>query len=375
MTKILIVAGNMDVGGIENQLMHLIRNADSSHFKFDYTTTLAQPYYQNEIEELGGQCIYISGTDGGKHIVRYCLDLLIIMKKGQYDVVHSHELFHSGIVLWIAKIAGVKCRIAHAHSCNQGQDSSIKRRLYHKIMRKSILNNATDLLACSSMASEFLYGSSSLNDSRLQVIVNSVETNRFLSELPASENNEFRKNGWNNVIQIGRFADEKNYLFTIEIAKEIKKRGLKIRFLFIGNNGEEYENKVRMKVEEYELGEYVVLLGIRSDIDVLMKKAEVFILPSKYEGMPLTLIEAQTAGLQCVVADNFSHEVDFDIGSVQWLKLDDDIDIWINAILRAIQNGKSEKRLVKNAIDIKGFDAHVFSEKMCEIYRNRVNEN
>ena len=105
-TKILIIAGTMDVGGIENQLMHLIRNADRGKFQIDFTTTMSHPFYQDEIEALGGKCIRIPATEG-RHFIRQCKALYKIMKEGQYDIVHSHELFHSGMVLFAAKMAGV----------------------------------------------------------------------------------------------------------------------------------------------------------------------------------------------------------------------------------------------------------------------------
>ena len=97
-TKILIIAGTMDVGGIENQLMHLIRNADRGKFQIDFTTTMSHPFYQDEIEALGGKCIRIPATEG-RHFIRQCKALYKIMKEGQYDIVHSHELFHSGSVV------------------------------------------------------------------------------------------------------------------------------------------------------------------------------------------------------------------------------------------------------------------------------------
>ena len=96
--RVLLVAGSMDVGGIENQLMHLLRNADPEKFQIDFTTTMDAPFYQNEIEALGGRCIRIPNTDG-RHFLRYCRALYRVMKDGGYDVVHSHELFHSGMVL------------------------------------------------------------------------------------------------------------------------------------------------------------------------------------------------------------------------------------------------------------------------------------
>lgn len=159
-TKILIIAGTMDVGGIENQLMHLIRNADRGKFQIDFTTTMSHPFYQDEIEALGGKCIRIPATEG-RHFIRQCKALYKIMKEGQYDIVHSHELFHSGMVLFAAKIAGVKHRFVHAHNWSDDDGSgkrSVVRILYNAVMRRWILRYGTEFCACSTPAGRFLYG-------------------------------------------------------------------------------------------------------------------------------------------------------------------------------------------------------------------------
>ena len=131
--RVLIVSGNMDVGGIENQLMHLLRNADKNKFQIDFTTNMEHPFYEEEILSLGGKCIHICNTEG-KHFFRYCKELYSVLK-GNYDVVHSHELFHSGLVLLTARLAGVKSRIVHAHNISDANEndshSSIVRKIYN----------------------------------------------------------------------------------------------------------------------------------------------------------------------------------------------------------------------------------------------------
>ena len=111
------------------------------------------------------------------------------------------------------------------------------------------------------------------------------------------------------------------------------------------------------------------MLGVRGDIDALMRKASAFVLPSQYEGMPLVLIEAQASGLPCVVADTFSHEVDFEIGKVQWLPLDGDPVRWADALERAIALGRAEKELVVQAVKEKRFDAKMFAQTLCSVYQ------
>lgn len=374
--SVLLIAGAMNVGGIENQLMHLLRQADKDQFQIDFTTTADHPFYQDEMEALGAQCIRIPATEG-KHFLQYCSALYRVIRDGNYDVVHSHELFHSGMVLLTARLAGVKHRFVHAHNWMEGNDpkarKSLKRRIYNHVMRRLIQWNATDFVACSSLAGKFLYGERVTKKANYHLVFNSVDTSRFIERYDQKESGEFCGDGWLNVIQVGRFTPVKNQLFTAEIARELKRRGAKIRILCVGNTGGDYDEAVKAKIEEYGLEEQMLLLSVRKDIDVLMRKSSAFLLPSLYEGMPLVLIEAQASGLPCVAADTFSHEVDFGIGTLEWLKLEDGVKVWADAVERAVKKDRVEKTAVVKAIKDKGFDSKVFAEKICRLYEESVN--
>ena len=373
--SVLILTGTMNVGGIENQLMHLLRQADKEKFQIDFTTTAKHPFYEDEILSLGGKCIHIPSTDG-KHFLRYCKTIYRVMKDGKYDIVHSHELFHSGMVLLTARLAGVKHRFVHAHNwCDGnalGEKKPLKRKLYNKVMQKLIQWNATDFVACSTLAGKFLYGERVTKRDNYHLVFNSVDTSKFLENYDRVEGGEFTGDGWINVIQVGRFTVVKNQLFTAEIAAELKRRGRRIRILCAGNDGNAYEQQVRAAIEEKGIQEHMKLIGIRKDIDALMRKSKVFILPSKYEGMPLVLIEAQASGLQCVVADTFSREVDFGIGTVTWLPESADAAAWADAIEESVSKPKPAKDTVVEAVMKNGFDSRVFAKKLCELYEESM---
>ena len=374
--KILIVAGTMNVGGLENQLMHLLRMADKEKYQIDFTTTVSEPFYRDEIESLGSKCISLPPT-GGKHFFRYCKALYKVIKEGDYDVVHSHELFHSGLVLLTARLAGVKARFVHAHNWRDGDGTSkpsTVRKIYNSVMRFLIVNNATDFVACSTLAGRFLYGEKVTEQKNYHLVFNSVDTSKFILNFDKEETGEFCGDGFKNVLQVGRFTPVKNQLFTVKIAKELKNRGEKIRILCAGNCGGEYDEKVIASIKENGVEDYMVLLGVRKDIDVLTRKSEAFLLPSYYEGMPLVVIEAQAAGLRCVLADTFSHEVDFGIGTVEWLQLNDSVSAWTDAIISAVNSQKPEKRIVVDAVEKGGYDSAVFARKLCELYEKSIKE-
>lgn len=370
--RVLIVAGSMDVGGVENQLMHLLRNADKEKFQIDFTSTMHDAFYRKEIESLGGRFILIPEMSWRKPW-KYCGTLYRIMKEGRYDIVHSHELFHSGITLLIAKLAGVKGRIAHAHSTSDGDGISAKRstirKIYNNIMRFFILKCSTVQVACSSLAGAFLYGKSVSKRKTYHVIYNSIDTKRYIENYDKAEVGEFCESDWKNILHVGRVYPVKNQKFLVDIAEELKNRDKKVRILCAGNAyDEEYMRQIENEICDRQLQDYIKMLGTRKDIDVLLRKSELFLLPSVYEGMPLVLIEAQAAGVPCVVANTFSKEVDFDINLVTWIEPAEPAETWADAIEKSMDMGRVSKELVVKAIAKNGFDSRIFASKICELY-------
>lgn len=374
--KVLMVAGSMNVGGIENQLMHLARNADKNIFQIDFTSTMEGAFYQSEIEELRGNFILIPDMDWRRPF-QYIKTMYHVMKKGNYDVVHSHELFHSGITLMIAKIAGVPIRIAHAHNWKDddgtGKKRSVVRSVYNVIMRYLILRYSTVQIACSSWAGSFLFGEKMLNKPSYHLVYNSVDTKKFLDNYEKKESGEWcEENGWKQVINVARVSRVKNQIFLVKIADELKKRNEKICILCVGSGDAEDVEMVTQMISKLGVESYIKMIGVRSDVDVLMRKSSAFILPSKYEGMPLVLIEAQASGLPCVVANTFSKEVDFGLNRIKWLELDS-VKEWTEAIIDAINMGKAEKCDVEKAVQECGFDSRFFAHKICDIYQLEYN--
>lgn len=363
--RVLIVAGAMDVGGIENQLMHLLRRCDKTKFQIDFTSTSPNAHYLPEIRALGGRVHLIprAKTQGQ---AAYCRALYRVMREGGYDIVHSHELFHSGMVLFLALLAGIPHRFVHAHNWDDGDGSGRKRplhrSLYNAVMRWVIGRFATCRIACSTLAGRFLYGRRDFH-----LLFNSVDTGKFLQHYHDRESGELC-DGMSNVLHVGRVTAVKNQLFLVDVAEELRRRGTDIRILCAGAGDEGYQAQVEDAIREKGLQDRIRLLGVRRDVDVLMRKSAAFVLPSKYEGMPLVLIEAQASGLPCVSADTFSHEVDFGIGTLTWLPAGANAAAWADAIEAAVTAGRADKAAVVRAVEERGFDSDSFARKLCELY-------
>lgn len=369
--KVLIISGDMHVGGIQNQLMHLLRNSDKEDFQIDFTSTMPDAFYREEIEKLGAK-FWLIPEMRIRNPFPYCKAIYRIMKTGKYDIIHSHELFHSGIVLAVARLAGIKSRIVHAHNGEDRDDPEkprgFVRNIYNWGMRGAIGFFSTSQIACSTWAAEFLYGKNRAYSETCHLVYNSVDTTKFLEHYSDRENGEFCDE-WKNIIHVGRITPVKNQLFLIQIAENLKKRNKKIRILCAGNGEAAYVNQLEALIEERELQEYILLIGVRKDIDSLMRKSCVFVLPSKFEGMPLVLIEAQASGLPCVVADTFSHEVDFGLGQIQWMSLKQSVDEWTDVLEKMAERDRIDKEYIEKAIQEKGFDSRIFAKKILDIYR------
>lgn len=369
--KVLIVTATMNAGGLENQLMHLLRNADNETFQIDFSSKVENSYYRKEIESLGAK-YHVLPEMNRKNMFSYFREMVRIMKNGKYDVVHSNELFHSGIVLLAAYFAGVKCRIAHSHSIYDLDDITAKRsslrKIYSSFMRWLILRFSTIQIGCSTAAGEFLFGKKAVKKDTYHLLFNSVDTSEYIENYEREETGEFCDSEWINVLHVGRVYEVKNQLFITEIAEEFKKRDKKIRILCAGNGNQEYLDKVQEVIKSKELQNHMTMLGVRKDISELLRKSKAFILPSLYEGMPLVLIEAQASGLHCVSADTFSKEVDFGIDAIKWLPLQSGAEKWAEAIENAIEKGRKEKTDVIRAIEEKGFDSKIFTERLCNLY-------
>ena len=346
------------------------KHVDHQTLTIDYSSTDPNAYYKDIIIQSGrGFCVVADPAKQGT--LKYCRDMYCLMRQGKYDVVHSQELFHSGIEMFLAWLAGVPRRIAHSHSTKDGRRrNSFVKAIYHKIMRRMILWFATDYLACSTEAGKFLYGDSIVKNKRFKVIFNSVDTAQYLTEeqpkmmLKKSESRKY-------IAHVGRFVDVKNHRFMLDIADEIKKLDLPLTLVFVG--GGKLFDEIKALAQSRGLTAQVLFLGKLPSEQVadVLRLADGFLLPSFYEGMPLSLIEAQAAGLPCLVADHITDEVDFSLGLIYRLSLNASAEIWAETLNNISCYPRPSKKQIAEAIHQKGFSVSDFQKNICDIYCRR----
>jgi glycosyltransferase involved in cell wall biosynthesis len=264
-----------------------------------------------------------------------------ILRSGRYQVVHCHGRLLMGLFAVLAKRLGVSV-IVHAHSTAATPLGPIFAPIHH-LLRRLILRCADAGLACSSVAADAIFGLGWRSDARFQVLhcaINPdpftwpVDRVRLRSELGLPADALV-------VGHVGNFTPLKNYRFLIDLACEAVHRDARIYFLLVGKGVGRADVGARIRAEGIE--DRVLLMGVRRDVPLLMRAAmDVMVLPSISEGLPMTLIEAQAAGLPCVVSSAVCRESEIAPGRLNFLPLAAGLDAWVNRVFELLKAPRLE---------------------------------
>jgi glycosyltransferase EpsF len=321
--RILHVFGTMNCGGAETRIMELYRHIDRQNVQFDFLVlNNDKHYYSQEIQRLGGRVFAV--TNPRVSMIRHIVDMYKLMKsQGPFQAVHSHTSFHSGISLFVAKMAGIKYRVCHARTTSTKNSKSMLKRIQLFIGRKLISNFSTSFLAISQQSAKYLFGDKMIKRDLVSIVPNAINLQPY------------KKNDLNNIINlkkelkisgdtltighVGRFNFMKNHKFIIELANSLKVNNIKFKIILVGDG--EMKNEIEQRVLNQNLKENFEFLGVRKDIPQLMKVFDVLIMPSLFEGLGGVVIEAQAAGTPSLVSDNLPEEVDMGVGLVEFLPI------------------------------------------------------
>jgi glycosyltransferase involved in cell wall biosynthesis len=262
----------------------------------------------------------------------------ILGQHGPYDVVHFHCDMHAGYALWLARMADVRVRIAHSHNDYRRayQAARSLRRGYFEASERLIWRYATLGLAASEPAARSLFGPRWRTDSRFQVLHCGVDLTPFSAAVEASDLRRGLDLPERGLVlgHVGRFAEQKNHAFLLEIMKEVVRRRPEARLLLIGDGP--LMTSVQRQASHLGLTPHVVFTGLRSDVARLMLGAmDVFVMPSYHEGLPLAGIEAQAAGLPCFFSSDVTTEADIVRPLVRHLTLAQGPSAWAEAVLES----------------------------------------
>jgi glycosyltransferase involved in cell wall biosynthesis len=316
----------MDFGGAETFIMNIYRKIDRSKIQFDF---LVQSYdefdYSDEIEKLGGKIYVVEGRRKGIIKNRKELDLFF-STHSYYNAVHLHTNCLSYIEpLIYAKKHKIGNLIVHGHSTNISGNSL--HRIIHKANQLFLKYYSTKNVACSVEVAKWMFGNKVVDFDEYEIINNGIEVQNF--RFNKSDRNryrdEFELNNKTVVGHIGRFIDVKNHKYIIQILNELRNIKPDVSLLLIGDGP--LRSNIEKQVHELGLKKYVYFLGKRGDVNRILNAMDIFVFPSLYEGLPLTLVEAQASGLTCIVSDRISDEVlltdriikmPIDVSPIEW---------------------------------------------------------
>ncbi|WP_010678083.1 glycosyltransferase family 1 protein [Bacillus timonensis] len=349
--RVLHVVVNMNRGGAETLIMNLYRNIDRSKVQFDFLTC-KEGVFDKEILELGGRIHRIPYITDVGHF-GYVKALNHFFKEHySYKIVHSHMDKMSGLVLRSASKAGIPVRIAHSHSTkSEGNLPSI---IYKSLIGSGIFRYATNFLACSYAAGKWLF---SKKKEAITIINNGIESEKFVFSLKTREKVRKELNISSDCFllgHVGRFSKPKNHTFLVDLFSTFNTIHQNSKLVLVGDGP--LKGDIERKVSELKLNNKVIFLGNRPDINRLLQAFDLLVFPSLYEGLPVTLIEAQGAGLKCVISDNITTEVDLGIGLIEYLPITKKA-MWIDKLdelkIKVKPRINSTEYLIKNGYDIK----------------------
>ena len=347
--RVLQVVVNMNAGGIETMLMNIYRNIDRAKIQFDFLVhTNKKSFYEDEIIELGGKINRIIPLRI-HNLMKYRKELNKFMEREQYRIVHSHISIWSYFVLKSAKKNKIPIRIAHAH---EAHDSIWDHRLYRVpliiILKKYLKKPLTHNFACGMDAGIWLFG----KNSKFTVINNAIDASNFQYNVDKSLRNKNKLNASDKFVigHVGRFNLQKNHIFLIDIFYDVYKMNPNSMLLLIGDG--DLKPQIEQKVKELKIQHAVQFLGVQKDIPFYLQAMDVFLFPSIFEGLPVTLVEAQAAGLKIVASNKISDETKL-TDLIEFVSLNKTAKEWAEIVLK-YSNYKREN--TKKLIVEKGYD-------------------
>lgn len=310
--RVLQIGMTKNIGGLETYLMQQFDYLDKTKVTYDFVNITSEDeiVFKDKILQAGSH-IYGVRSRHSNPIHHYWQWIKLLHNiAGEYKaiVLNSNSITYV-FPIFIARFFGIPMRIMHSHNSGFEQKIGLIKKILIAINRQLLKWGASDYFACSQLAGRWMFG----KDAAFKVIPNAIECDkfRFDSSIRNNMRKELQIDGKFVIGHVGRFTYQKNHTFLIEIFREIHKMNSRAVLLLIGDavNDTSYYESAKKQIAQDGLTECVKFLGIRNDVPDLMKAMDCFLLPSKFEGLPVVGIEAQAAGLPCFFSDTITREV------------------------------------------------------------------
>ena len=357
MIRVLHVFHEMSNGGIEHFVMDYYRNIDRSCIQFDFLVSVdADGYFDEEIKKLGGK-IYHAYPFKKNPIKNFC-DIAKIVKENNYQIIHRHTGSAFGYFdLKAAKFGGAMCLIMHSHNNQAGN------MIVHRIAN-IFLKVPCHKLACSKEAGEWLFG----KNAKFSIVNNAINSQAY--EFNDSERQKYRKiYGLSDrfvVGHVGRLEEQKNHRFLLQIFKSILDIKNNAVLVLVGDGSLMAE--IKSEAKSKGIINNIIFMGSQQETSNLYNMFDVFVLPSKYEGFGITLLEAQTNGLCCFASSKVVPQTVNITGNVKYISLEEEPKKWAEEILSFCDRKDVTLDIIRQA----GFDISENAKQLSDYYKSLI---
>ena len=361
--RILHIVTYMGYGGLETMLMNYYRHIDRNIIQFDFLVhRFEKAAYDSEIESLGGRIYRLPILNPFSVNYRKALKSFF-NEHNEYKIIHVHQDCMSSLILKEAKNHDIQVRIAHSHTANQNKNFKYPIKLFYK---NQIKKYATKLFACGYDAGKWMF-----KTNNFEVFKNAIDVKKYTFNIRKrkTEREKMNINDDEFVVgHVGMFRAEKNHARLLEIYAMIVKQQ-KSKLILIGDG--DLHDSIVEKIHELNLQNSVIMLGTQINVSDLMQAMDVFILPSKYEGLGIVGIEAQASGLQCFFSDKVPIETKI-TNLVKYISLDESNEYWAKCILDTKDSNRPDtSTIIQNA----GYDIDIQAKLLQSFYLKEVNMN
>ena len=364
MIRVLNVVDGMSIGGgIQSFIMNVYRNMDREKVQFDFLLHRHNEYtYEPEIRSMGGRIFYSPGRKEGILKNKQGLDRFF-KEHPEYRIVHFHASSLSYVEPLIAAYKhNVPIRIMHSHSTRIVGKAKYVHLLLHYFNKLNIWRYTTDYAACGEIAANWAFGGT---EARKNVVIlkNGIDLDHFSFRQEKRDSARLELNLVDKYVicHVGRFEKVKNHEFLLQIFKQVLQKCRNAVLLLVGNGS--LMDLVQQEAKELELSEHIRFLSVRSDMDRIYHAADCVVLPSLYEGFPITGVEAQATGVPFVMSDTITKEVAMK-PNVRIVSLNAKPEEWADNILN-----NTERYIDNTPLIERGMDIQTTEELLLRMYR------
>lgn len=357
MMRILHVFSILDVGGMESYVMNMYRHIDRTRIQFDFLVHHGRRgAFEDEIEEMGGRVFHMTVLDDF-NLPKYRRQLDRLFRENRYQIVHGHL---SSMALWYlgaAERAGVQWRILHCHC--PGQTKTIKGYLRHFLFQFSP-RHANVRFACSPEAGKYQF-----KDQSFEVLPNGIDVEkfRFGKEKRAQLRDQLNLGDDFVIGHVGRFYPEKNHGFMLKVFQNLVQKKPDAKLMLLGDGP--LMETIRQEVKDQGLEDSVLFMGLQKNCAPYYSAMDCFVLPSVYEGLPLSGIEAQCAGLPCLFTAAASPKLKISPNAAFIPVGEEDVEKWADALVD-ISLAEADRGVLPE--EAGQFDVRLSAKKMSERY-------